>query len=150
MRRNSIGLIWAGGLILAVLFYLVGPDRFLQRAIDALDRLNYTFHAFVLSLGVEAYDVVHALALAMLVVFIVLGLMASRRGLHTGWALIVLPVVFLILVWRPFAYGPAPIGRWIAALVLAFVGAVAATRRLTAPPSQSGPWAARRWPADGS
>jgi hypothetical protein len=149
VRRNTIGLIWIGGLVLAVLIYLVGPDRFLERCIAAFDSLDDAIHALIVSLGVQAYDVVHAVALALLVVFVVLGFMASRRGIRSGWALIVVPLVFLMLVWRPFAYGPAPIGRWLAALVIALVGAVAMTRRLTGPPPPaSGPWAPPRWPAD--
>lgn len=150
MRRSTaVSVIWISGIVLAVLFYVVGPDQFLQRFVDALDRLNESIHGLVLSLGVQAYDVVHAAALALLVVFVLLAFVAARRGFHTGWSLIVLPLVFLFLVWRPFAYGPASIGRWLAALVLALFGALAMTRRLTGPPpSQSGPWAAPRWPAD--
>ncbi len=65
--------------------------------------------------------------------------------------MIEIPALFLFLVWRPFAWGPAPIGRWLAAFVLALVGAVSMTRRLTGPvPPVSGPWAAPRWPADRS
>ncbi|MDR3537676.1 MAG: hypothetical protein P4L71_14355 [Acetobacteraceae bacterium] len=150
MRRNTIGMIWIGGLVLAALLYVAGPDRFLNRCLDVLDAMNEAVHAIVVSLGAQANDVVHALALALLVVFVVLGLLASRRGVRAGWAMVVVPVAFLMLVWRPFSYGPAPIGRWLAALVLALVGAVAMTRRLIDPPPQSGPWLPPRWPADRS
>jgi hypothetical protein len=40
----------------------------------------------------------------------------------------------LILIWRPYDTFPAPISRWIAALVLVVVGAVVMTQRLTVPP----------------
>lgn len=151
MRRNTIGMIWIAGLVLAALLYVAGPDRFVDRCLDLLDALNNAVHAIVISLGAEAYDVVHALALALLVVFVVLGLLASRRGVRAGWAMVVVPVAFLMLVWRPFGYGPVPAGRWLAALVLALAGAVAMTRRLTdPPPPQSGPWVPPRWPADRS
>jgi hypothetical protein len=149
VQRSTIGLIWIGGLVLAALFYVIGPDRFLDQCIVALDALNEAIHTLVISLGAQAYDVVHALALALLVVFVALGLLAARRGLGGGWMMIVIPVLFLFLVWRPFAYGPTPIGRWLVALVLALFGAVSMTRRLTGPmPPPSGPWAAPRWPAD--
>jgi hypothetical protein len=149
VRRNTIGMIWLGGLVLAVLLYVVGPDQFIERCLDTLDAMNAAVHALVISLGAQAYDVVHALALALLVVFLVLGFLASRRGVRSNWALVVLPLAFLVLVWRPVESGPAPIGRWLAALLLALVGAAAMTRRLTSPPPPSpGPWMPPRWPAD--
>jgi hypothetical protein len=80
VQRSTIGLIWIGGLVLAALFYIVGPDQFLERCLYALDNLNEAIHRFVISLGVQAYDVVHAVALAILVVFMVLAVMAARRG----------------------------------------------------------------------
>jgi len=148
-RSTAVSVIWIVGVVLAVLFYVVGPDQFLERCIYAIDRVNESIHALVLSFGAEAYDVVHAAALALLVVFVLLAFVAARRGFRTGWALIVVPLVFLFLVWRPFGYGPTSIGRWLLAAVLALFGALAMTRRLAGPPPpQSGPWAAPRWPAD--
>lgn len=148
MRRSTIGMIWIGGLLLAALLYVAGPDRFVARCLAALDDLNDAVHAFIISLGGQAYDVVHALALAILVVFVALALLASSRGMRVGWSLVVVPLVFLVLVWRPFAYGPAPIGRWLVALLIALAGAVGVTRRLTGPPPPpSGRWAPRG-PAD--
>jgi hypothetical protein len=148
VRRNTIGMIWLGGLLLAVLLYVVGPDRFLERFLYTLDGINAGIHAFVLSLGAQAYDVVHALALALLAVFLILAVLASRRGMRANWAIVIVPVVFAFLVWRPLAAGPAPIGRWLAAMVIALVGAGVMTRRLVDPPPPQGPWPGDRWPAD--
>ena len=64
------------------------------------------------------------LAIALYVVFVVLAVLASQRGHRGIGALLVVTVVFLALVWRPYDDFPAPIGRWIAALVLVIVGAV--------------------------
>jgi hypothetical protein len=141
-------MIWGGGLVLAVLLYVVGPDRFVDRFLDTLEATNAAVHALVVSLGAQAYDVVHALALALLVVFLLLGFLASRRGMRSNWALVVVPVAFLLLVWRPMDSGPAPVGRWLAAMLLALVGAAAMTRRLSSPPPSPGPWVPPRWPAD--
>lgn len=149
MRRNTIALIWAGGFLLAAALYVVGPDRFLDRCVAALDALTGWIHITLLTLGAQAYDVVHALALALLAVFVLLSVLAARRGLRGGWAVVGLPLVFLLLVWRPFAEGPAPIGRWLAALLISAVGALLMTRRLLdPPPPRTGPWTAPRWPAD--
>lgn len=161
MRRNTIGLIWLSGLVLAGLLYVAGPDHFIATCLDALDALDETMRAWVLSLGAQAYDLVHALALALLVVFVVLGFIASHRGLRSHWALVIVAATFLLLVWRPGDIGPAPIGRWLAALVLALVGALVMTRRLIDPPPPPpwpgpGPmpppnrWGPPRWPADPS
>ncbi|MBN8928987.1 MAG: hypothetical protein BGO51_04975 [Rhodospirillales bacterium 69-11] len=147
MRRNTIALIWAGGFLLAALLYVVGPDRFLDRCVAVIDASLAWVHATLLALGAQAYDVVHALALALLAVFVLLSVMAARRGLRGGLAVVGLPIVFLLLVWRPFAEGPTPIGRWLAALVISAAGALVMTRRLLAPPPPPpGRWDAPRWP----
>jgi hypothetical protein len=45
-----------------------------------------------------------------------------------------------MLVWRPYDFYPAPISRWLAALVLVVTGAVVMTQRLSATPRrQDGP-----------
>ena len=54
--------------------------------------------------------------------------MASQRGQRGIGALVVVTAVVLVLVWRPYDCYPAPLGRWIAALVLVVVGAVVMTQ----------------------
>lgn len=133
MQRQTIGLIWIGGLVLAAALYAVGPDRFLAACLDLLENLEYGFHYLLFFLGTQAFNVVRALAIALFAVFLVLGFTAARRGLRAGWALVIVTVVFLVLVWRPEAGSPGSISRWFAALVLALSGAVVMTQRLMGP-----------------
>jgi hypothetical protein len=126
-------MIWIGGLVLAVALYLVGPDRFFDVIANLSDEIDAAFRGLVAMLGAQTYGVVRALAIAMYVVFAVLALLASQRGHHGIGALVVVTAVFLVLVWHPFTVYPAPISRWIAALVLVVVGALAMTRRLSVP-----------------
>jgi len=137
MRRNTIALTWAGGLVLAGCVYLTGPDRFLAVTTDFLAHFEDNLLALLSRLGAQAFDVVRSLAIALFVIFVVLAVLALRRGLRARAALIVVTSVFLALVWRPnSAYGP-PSGHWVGALVLAAFGALVMTRRLLA--SQAGP-----------
>jgi hypothetical protein len=41
-----------------------------------------------------------------------------------------------MLVWRPFGIYPAPLNRWLAALVLVVVAAVIMTQRLSTTPNR--------------
>ena len=133
-------MIWAGGLVLAAALYLIGPDRFFDSVLSLIDRIDDAFRALVAALGVQAYGVIRALAIAIYAVFAVLAFMASQRGHRGIGALMVVSVVFLILVWRPYDFYPAPISRWLAALVLVATGAVVMTQRLSAAPRrQDGP-----------
>jgi hypothetical protein len=136
VRRQSILLIWAGGLVLAVALYLIGPDRFFDACLDLIDEIDAGFRNLVAALGAQTYAVARALAIALYVVFTVLAFLASQRGRRGMGAWVVVSGVFLMLVWRPYDAYPAPIGRWIGALVLAAVGAVVMTQRLTADPLQ--------------
>jgi hypothetical protein len=134
VRRESILMIWGGGFVLAVLLYLIGPDRFFDVCMALIDGIDTAFRNLVLALGAQTYGVIRAFAIAIYVVFAVLAVLASQRG-HRGFgALVVVTAVFLVLVWRPYAVYPAPISRWIAALALAVAGAVVMTKRLTMPP----------------
>jgi hypothetical protein len=127
-------MIWIGGLVLAVALYLIGPDRFFDAVLNLGDTIDAAFRNLVAMLGAQTYSVVRALAIALYVVFAVLALLASQRGHRGLGALLVVSTVYLILVWRPYDTFPAPISRWIAALVLVVVGAVVMTQRLTVPP----------------
>lgn len=133
-------MIWAGGLVLAVALYVIGPDRFFDACLNLIDGIDAAFRALVTALGAQTRGVIRALAIAIYVVFAVLAFMASQRGHRGIGALVVVSAVFLILVWRPYDYYPAPISRWLAALVLVVTGAVVMTQRLGAgPPRQDGP-----------
>jgi hypothetical protein len=131
VRREGILAIWIGGFVLAVLLYLIGPDRFWDVCMVLIDQVEAVFRNLLISLGAQTYGVIRALAIAMYVVFAVLAVLASQRGMRGIGALMVVTVAFLVLVWRPYTYYPAPIGRWMAALILVIVGAVVMTQRLT-------------------
>jgi hypothetical protein len=131
VRRETILMIWIGGIVLAAALYLIGPDRFFDVCLAVLNEIDAVFRNLVAELGAQTYGVVRALAIAIFVVFAVLAVLASQRGLHGFWPLVVVSAVFMALVWRPYAVYPAPISRWIAALVLVVVAAVIMTQRLS-------------------
>ena len=140
MRREILAIIWVGGLILAALIYLVGPDQFFDSVLNVLDTLDFGFRRLILSLGAQIFGVIRALAIALYVVFVVLALIASARGRRGMGALIVVSIVYALLVWRPYAEADIPTGRWIVAFVLAMVSAIVMTQRLLTPPREG------RWP----
>lgn len=134
MEQRTITLIWIGGGVLALLVYLAGPDTFLSGVWGILDRIESGFHAVLAFLGAQAFDVVRAAAIAIYVVFLVLGGIALRRGTKAVAAMIAVTLGFVILVWRPDQAAYVSSTRWMAALVLAIIGAVVMTQRLTIPP----------------
>jgi hypothetical protein len=138
MRREQILMVWIGGLVLAVALYLVGPDQFIDAVWALTDRIDAVFRDLVAQLGAQAYGVVRASAIAIFVVFAVLCVLASRRGYHGFWLLIAVTAVFFMLTGHPFDPYPAPLGRWIVALVVVVVGAVIMTQRVTAAPPVRG------------
>jgi hypothetical protein len=117
-----------------VALYLIGPDRFFDVCLVLIDEIDAVFRNLIAALGAQTYGVIRAFAIAIYVVFAVLAFLASQRGHRGLWALIVVTATFMVLVWRPYAVYPAPISRWIAALVLVVIAAVIMTQRLTATP----------------
>ena len=140
MRRETLAFIWIGGLVLALVIYLVGPDQFLDAVWNTVDALDYAFRHLVFNLGVQIFGVVRALAIALYVVFAVLAVLSASRGRRGVGALIAVTIVFALLVWRPYSDGPAPTGRWIVAFGLVLVSAMAMTQRLLRAPKEP------RWP----
>jgi hypothetical protein len=138
MRREQILMVWIGGFVLAVALYLVGPDRFIDACLDLIDTIDTAFRDLVAQLGARTYGVVRAFAIAIYVVFAVLCVLASRQGHRGLWPLIVVTAVFFTLTGHPFGIYPAPLSRWMAALVLVVVAAVVMTQRVTAPPPSHG------------
>lgn len=141
VRRDTIALIWIGGFLLAAALYFVGPDRFLDACMDLFDEIDAAFHTLLLRLGAQAYAVVRALAIALYVVFAVLAILAAQRGHRAAAAMMVVTIVFLMLVWQPYESMPAPLSRWVIALVLVLIGGVVMTQRLMGPPRRrEGAW----------
>ena len=130
MRDKTIGIVWGVGLVLAVLVYAVGPDRFLESMFIDADRLADALQASLLALGARAYDVVRALAIACFAVFFGLSIVAAGRGLPARWLLVGITLLFLMLVWHE---GPEATGHWLLAFALAAAGAASMTRRLAEP-----------------
>ena len=134
MRREPILLIWIGGLVLAALIYVAGPDQFFSAVINFLNSIEDFVRQIGATLGAQAYGVIRALAIAFYFVFAVLSFLSSQRHHRGIGALIAVSIVFLLLVWRPYADDPAPMGRWLAALIVVFAGSVVMTQRLVANP----------------
>lgn len=128
-------MIWIGGFVLAIALYAVGPDRFFDACLDLIDTIEAALRDLVAQLGARSYGVVRAFAIAIYVVFAVLCVLASRRGLRGFWPLIIVTAVFMALTWHPFGIYPAPLSRWIVALALVVVAAIIMTQRLISPPT---------------
>lgn len=145
MQRNTVGLIWIFGVLLAAALYATGPDRFVQAALAAWDGTARLIADLVAALSVNAFELVRSLAIALFAVFLALCLVAARRGRRVRAALVTVSVVFLLCVGAPGGEGlGAPGVNWLAALVLVGVGAAVMTRRLAepaAPPGWPGGWA---------
>jgi hypothetical protein len=134
VRRETIAMIWIGGLVLAVALYMVGPDNFIAATLALMNGLDDLVRSLVYNLGAQVFGVIRAAAIAIYVVFVILAVLAAQRGRRGVWALIVVTAGFLFLVWHPEGAPPAPAGRWIIALALVVVGALVMTQRLLAPP----------------
>ena len=138
MRRNTIALVWLGGILLAAVVYASGPGRFIYATLATLDHALWEFQAWIGFVAVQAFDLVRAAAIALFAVFLVLGVMASQRGRASG--LIGVTVLFLALVMLG---GYESRFCWLAALAVAGAGALHMTRRLIEPAGRA-PWRSRR------
>lgn len=146
MRRNTIGLVWLLGALLTAGVYATGPDRFLQVALGLLHHPQAGFEAVLAAFTIQAFELVCALAIGLFVVFIALGVMASRRGLRARAALAVVSVVYLALLYPAIEGFYVSTERWFGAFVLGAVGALVMTSRLITPhrSEQRNPWASHR------
>lgn len=129
MRRDPILAAWGIGLLLAVLVYVVGPDRFLFRVLDTLHVLGWRIAELIDDLSIVALDLVRALAIGLYATFVVLAFAVARRGGPSRGALLVVSLLFLALAGG----SGVPNTRWTAALVLSAVGAAVMTGRLRHP-----------------
>jgi hypothetical protein len=134
--QRTITLIWIGGGVLALLVYLAGPDAFLSNVWGVLDNLEDSFRRVLAFLGTQAFDVVRAAAIAIYIVFLVLGGLALHRGVRAIGVLIFVSLAMLLLVWRPHEASYVSSTRWLAALSLSLIGAVVLTQRLVNPRSR--------------
>jgi hypothetical protein len=125
LNRNTVALVWLGGIVFAVLLYVSGPIHFVQASVAALNDLQWALSGWVSFLAVQAFDVVRAAAIALMGVALVLGLIAAQRGRGGGIAGIT--ALFIGLVWLGGYYSRF---CWFAALIVAAVGALSMTRQL--------------------
>lgn len=130
-RRNPVTLIWIGGGLLAVVLYVIGPEHFVSAALNTISWVTLATQRLLADLFVQAFDAVRALAVALFVVFVVLGIMAAQRGQHVRATLLIVSVLYVLLLWPAAEYGFVSSDRWIAAFLLAGIGAAVMTRRLT-------------------
>lgn len=140
MNRTTIAWVWLSGIVLMVVLYVIGPQHFIQACEEAIARVWWFLADLVDTLMVRAFDAVRAAAIALYVVFVVLALMARRRGMHGGGALFIVTALFLILVGTNW-YDRGT--KWFSAAVLAGAGAATMTSRLLrAPPPRdpAQPW----------
>lgn len=131
MDRRTIGLIWIGGIVLMGVLYLIGPQDFIQACEAYLSRLWWFLGDLIDALSERAFNALRAAAIALYAVFVVLAILARRRGLRSGGAFFVVSALFLLLVGTRW-YEPGT--KWFSAAVLAGVGAAVMTARLLHPP----------------
>lgn len=140
MRGRSIAAIWLGGVVLALVIYGVGPDRFVWGLQDFLEDFRLSAAALIARLGMMSFDLLRALAIALFVVFIGLSIVAIQRGVARKMLVLVVVGGFLLLTGRPGYddYGAYSNRGWVAAFCLAAIGAAMMTRRLMhhQPPSR--------------
>ena len=138
MPRNTIASIWIAGIVLALIVYVTGPDRFVFAAFDLGQRLWWNLQDALHHISIAAFDLVRALAIGLYFVFVALAVLAIRQGGRGQGALIAVSLGFLFLVWPSANDGFFAHSRWMAALLLVTVSALAMTRRLTQP--DPSPW----------
>lgn len=131
MDRKTIGLVWIGGAALMVVLYWIGPLHFIHAFETFVSRLWWFLGDLIETLAARALDAVRAAAIALYAVFLVLAILARRRGLRSGGTWFVVTVLFLLLVDTDW-YDPGT--KWFSAAVLAGVGAAVMTGRLLHPP----------------
>ena len=133
MRRNTVGLVWAVGLLLAAGLYLAGPDRFGAVVVEDVAWAAQEVQGAFYLLGAQAFDAARALAIGVFAVFVALCLVAVGRGLRARGALFAVSAVYLFLLLGPDSGEPILPDRWLGALLVAGVGALVMTRRLMLP-----------------
>ncbi len=133
MSRNTIGLIWVGGLLLAVLLTVVGPGALGTQLGLALDRLLDSIALALAQVGDPLREMIRGFAIAAYGVFIALCVVARRRRLPAMGTAVAVTLVFLFLVGAPRGWDRSLHGaHWFLALLLNLAASLLMTRRLTA------------------
>ena len=129
-RPDPVTLVWLGGIALALLAYAVGPERVVAVVLQGAQHIEWVMRDLAHRLTAATISVMRAAAIGLFGSFVGLSLLAMRRHQGAGGGLVVVTVVFLLLVWGADGDGPGSNMRWIAALLLAGLAALSATRRL--------------------
>ena len=133
MSRNTIGLIWVGGLLAAVLLTVVGPGALGTELGSAFDRLLDSVALALAQVGDPFREMIRGFAIAAYGVFIALCVVARRRRLPAMTTAVVVTLVFLFLVGAPREWGRSLHGaHWFLALLLNLTASLLMTRRLIA------------------
>jgi hypothetical protein len=127
MQRNTIMVIWIGGMLVALLAYATDPGALLNAALDLLAAGISAVQRLIGELSAFGSDVVRALAVGLFVTFVALAVLAIRQGGRGRMALFAVSSVFLLLLRDG---NGASNGRWVAAFALAAVGALVMTARV--------------------
>ena len=134
--RRIIALVWLGGIALMAAVYAIGPQHFLASCEALVLAAARVLDALAVTLMWRAFEVMRAAANAFYAVFLVLSMLAARRGQRAGGLVIGVSVVFLLLV-RTDWYEPGT--SWFAAALLTTVAAGVTTKRLLQAPSRRDP-----------
>ncbi len=149
LDRRIIALVWVCGIMLMGAVYAIGPQHFLAACGAFIAAAVHFIDELAATLMWRAFEVTRAAAISLYAVFVVLAVLAMRRGLRIGGMLVGVTLVFLLLV-RTDWYDPGT--KWLAAALLTAVAAGATTKRLLyAPPSRgaSDPWSSAYHGNDG-
>ena len=131
MNKRTVYLIWAGGAALALLIYLLGTDRVLTTLAYGWDNAMWSLHNWLRNVSGPVYDLIRACAIAVFVVFWVLGVMVVQRGQPGRIALLVFTLIFFWLVGFPSHWGNSiSAGDWLTALLAVAIGALIMSQRL--------------------
>jgi hypothetical protein len=146
VTRTTIALVWLGGIILGALLYATGPAHAIGALLAVISRAEWMILSVIAYLSAQTFDLVRAAAIALFAVFVVLGILASHRGVGQGSGLVGISVLFVVLIAIGGYYSHF---CWFAALLVAGGGAISMTHRLVLPPSRV-PWGARAYRPDGA
>ena len=140
MDRRTLTAIWAGGAVLMILVYLIGPQHFLTVVGAAITDALHALSVLIDTMVERTFELVRAAAIALYAVFVVLAVLSLMRGVRAGGMLIVVSLVFWLFV-RTDWYEPGT--KWLTACLIAAAAAVMQTQRLlrvARPRNPADPW----------
>ena len=133
LAPGPVGLVWIGGVALAVLAYVIGPDHVVAVALQAIEQAVWYLADLPRNLGHAVFAAMRAAAIGLLGVFVALSLLIIKRSGRGHGGLIALTAAFVLIVWGANDGEMGFSTRWLLALALAAAGAVGATNRLMHP-----------------